>query len=745
MINKKNSKFLSYKLFCQTLSPKDLDFESTAELKSLKDFFGQERALKAIMFGIGIKKQGYNIFAMGPSGFGKRSLVKNILEQVAAKEPTPSDWCYIYNFEFPSKPIAIELPAGRGIALQQDMKKFVSAVSMHILGMFESDEYNDSIRKINTEFNRKRNKIGKKKKQKTILYKVPRLYKERHDKEIKLQKNLARITIDPLVNKLKNKYADIPIILEYLDGVKKDILAHVNEFIKNDESTNLLYFDMDIPCLINYQINLIVNNENRVGAPVLFEENPSYSNLICRIEHSTQDGVLFTNFTLIKPGSLHQANGGYLVIEARKLKKLREAWEGLKRALYNKKIMIETQDHSSFQTKTISLEPMPIPLNIKVILLGERDTYYSFNNNDSDFSELFKVTADFDEQIDRNKTNIKLYSRLIATIVRNENLKPFTAAAVASLINYSSRIVEDIKKLSMHIRFIYDLIFEADYWANVKNKKLVDGEDVIFAMNAKIFRLDRTRQLYYEDIYRKFVIIYSIGSVIGQVNALSVVRVGQFSYGHPTRVTAVVRAGKGKIIDIQREIKMAGASYSKGSLIISNFLASRYCDEELFSLSASIAFEQIYGRLDGDSASIAEVCALLSALSGVPIKQYLAVTGSMDQYGYVQSIGSVNEKIEGFFDICKLNGLNGKQGVLIPTVNVNNLMLRDEIIKAGKQNKFFIYPIQTIDNAIEILIGMAAGHKKNGKYPIHTINYLVEKKLIEFANKFRTTKVKRKK
>ncbi|HEX2549116.1 MAG TPA: AAA family ATPase, partial [Gammaproteobacteria bacterium] len=445
---------------------------------------------------------------------------------------------------------------------------------------------------------------------------------------------------------------------------------------------------------------------------------------------------LTTNFMLIKPGSLHLANGGFLVIEARKLKKFRDAWEGLKRALYNRKIMIESQDSFILSTRTISLDPMPIPLNIKIILLGERHTYYSFNNNDSDFSELFKVTADFDEHIERNKMNIQLYARLVATIVKLENLKPFNASAVAALIDYSSRIAEDIQKLSTHVRLIYDLIFESDYWANVEHKELVDAAHVLYAINAKIFRLDRTRQLYYEDIYRKFVIIYSKGVTVGQVNALSVVRVGQFSFGHPTRITATVRVGKGKIIDIQREIKMAGSSYSKGSLIISNFLSSRYCQDHLFSLFASLSFEQIYGRIDGDSASIAEVCALLSALSEIPLKQYLAVTGSMDQYGYAQSIGGVNEKIEGFFDICQLNGLNGQQGVLIPGVNVDNLMLKPEVVKAGKEKKFFIYPIENIDDAITILTGIPAGKKSKGKYQKHSVNDLVEKKLIEFSEKY---------
>jgi len=486
--------------------------------------------------------------------------------------------------------------------------------------------------------------------------------------------------------------------------------------------------------LYKYQVNLIIDNKDKTGVPVIFEGHPSYSNLIGRVEHTSSQGVLVTHFTLIRPGALHKANGGYLIIEARKLKEEQHAWEALKRTLYSKQIVVEPLEHFSDSAKTISLEPMPIPLDIKVILLGDRATFYLLSTTDPDFGELFKVAVDFDEQIDRNKKNIFLYSRLIATIVKKANLKPFSAAAVAAIIDHGTRIAEDIEKISTHIRTIDDLILESDYWASLKNKKIVDAKDVKKAIDAQIHRLDRSREIYYEDINRNFILINTSEEVIGQINCLSVVKVGKFSYGHPTRITARVRMGKGEIIDIQREIEMSGPSHNKAGLIISNYLSDRYDVNNIFSLTASISFEQIYGIIDGDSASVAELCALLSALSEIPIKQYLAVTGSVDQHGNVQVIGQVNQKIEGFFDVCKARGLNGNQGVLIPHVNIKTLMLREDVIEAAKKNKFSIFTIETVDDAISILTGVQAGKRnKEGIFSKNTVNYKVERKLQEFA------------
>jgi lon-related putative ATP-dependent protease len=739
----KKNKPLAYRLLRQSLRHQELSFQTTNELEPLDQFLGQKRALEAVQFGIGIKSDGYNLYAMGPSGIGKYSLVHAVLTAVAAKQPKPSDWCYIYNFEKPEQPIALQLPAGIGIVLQKDMKSLVQELNTMLITAFESDEYHTQLQAILDQFNAARETVCKKNKDDSRNITIPRLYKERHQKEREIKFKFARAAIAPLIKILQDKYEKYPSVVAHLTAVENDIVFNIQDILKIDENSVLL-FDTESTILIRYQINLLVNNENAEGAPVIYEENPSYSNLICRVEHAMEYGAQVTNFMLIKPGALHKANGGYLLIEARKIKKEKHAWEGLKRALYAKNIMIEPVEHFIESARPVSLQPVPIPLEIKVILLGNRNNYYALSNDDPDFSELFKVAVDFDEEIERNKTNITLYARLIATIVKREGLHPFHASAVAAIIDYSTRLAEDKRKLSTHIRSIDDLIIESDYWASAANEKIVTNRHVKQAIDAKIHRLDRARQLYYEEIYRDFILIHTNKQIVGQINCLSVVKVGKFSYGHPTRITARVRAGKGKLLDIQREVDLAGAIHSKGGLILSNFLASRYHVDFVFSLAASISFEQIYGRMDGDSASVAELCALLSALSDVPIKQSLAVTGALDQSGMALAIGAVNEKIEGFFDICQLRGLNGTHGVIIPAVNITNLMLREDIIEAARKKLFFIYSVKDIDEAIFLLTGLPAGKRnKKGKFTSESINYLVEKKLQLFAEMRKRQKIQK--
>ena len=735
-----HSKFLRKKL-----NPEELDFKTTAELETLTDFVGQERAIESVLFGIGIKSQGYNLYAMGPSGVGKRSLLRTILEKHASRQSSPSDWCYIYNFEIPEQPIALQLPPGLGSVLQKDMKSLVTELGNSILAMLESDEYNNEMQKISDIFDKikkvtsKKSKSSTKKVDKTNVKSqkssnILQLYKERHKQEKEVQKKYSLMIIEPHIQKLIDKYMDMPHVVNYLSSVQKDILEHVNEFVRRDENADLLFASLDNPALVRYQVNLIVNNESCIGQPVHFEENPSYSNLICRVEHVNQFGALVTNFTLIKSGALHRANGGFLLLEARKIRKEPHAWEGLKRALYARKILIEPVEHLSETNRSISLEPMPIPLDIKVILMGDRTTYYTLSNNDPDFNELFKVAVDFDEQVSRNKTNIKLYARLIGTISRREGLRPLLADAVAAIIDQSTRLAQDVKKISTHVRYVSDLITEADYWAGLSNKEFIDESDIKKSISAQVHRIDRTRELYFEEINRNFIVINTSTDVVGQANCLSVVQVGKFSYGHPTRITAKVRMGKGKLIDIQREIDMSGPIHNKASLIISNFLASRYNTQKPYSLIASISFEQIYGMMEGDSASVAEVCALMSAIADVPLKQYLAITGSMDQHGVVQAVGGLNDKIEGFYDICKKRGLNGKQGVIIPAINVNNLMLREDIVAATKARKFSVYLIETIDDAISLLTDLTVGKRnKQGHFPEHSINFKIESRLNEFS------------
>ena len=734
---------LNYKLLRKKLNASQLEFETTEELDSLIEFVGQERALKAMAFGIGVKSQGYNLYALGPAGVGKRSLIRILLREQARNQAVPSDWCYVHNFEFPEKPIALELPPGYGVILQHDMKVLIDELSTSILAVFEGDEYRQGMSEINDEFNSRRAKILKKNTTDIKNERVLHLYKERHAKEKALQLRFTSAVVDPLIHKIKTKFVEFSQVAAYLSAVQKDIISHINELVKSEESTNILFFSFENPLLIKYQVNLLVDNGKRKSAPVISVHNPSYSNLICRIEHTSQMGALITNFTLIRPGALHKANGGYILIEISKIKKEPQAWDALKRALYSRKIKIEPLEHFSETFRSVSLQPMTIPLDIKVILLGDQAHFYELSRDDPDFIELFKVLVEFDEQIDRDKTNIDIYARMIGTIVKKEKLLPFHRSAIAAVIDHSSRLAADAEKLSTHLRSINDLIIEANYWASLWHKTIVDDSDIKKAVEAQIYRRDQAREHYYDDIKRHFIMIQTRGKAVGQVNCLSVVNAGKFSYGHPTRLTGVVRMGKGKIIDIQREIEMAGPMLTKGGLIISHFLAGRYNPGQVFSLSASLAFEQIYGTIDGDSASVAELCVLMSALAQVPIKQSLAITGSTNQFGEVQAIGGVNEKIEGFFDICHSRGLTGKQGVLIPAVNAKNLMLRDDIVKAAKDKKFFIYPIQTVDEAVSLLTGMPSGEMgKNNSYPKDTLNYLVQKRLEEFTNNYLESKRK---
>ncbi|MHB1948182.1 MAG: Lon protease family protein [Gammaproteobacteria bacterium] len=726
----KMPKPLHHKELCQRIQGAELPFKNTNEIKSKIQFVGQERALKALSFGAGIKKIGYNIYAMGPLEIGKRALVNLVLESYAKKRPIPPDWCYIYNFSAPEKPIALKLPAGLGHEFQSDMETLIDEIGESILAVFESDEYLIELKRINHYFDKKKKKASQ-----DISTKISMFYKERHRREYILQLTLIRASIQPLINHIKTKYKKYPQVVDYLKDVQSSVLKNFIDFIKKDAETDLFTLNFENPLLTKYKVNLLVNNSHLKTAPIIYERTPNYANLICRVEHTSQHGALVTNFSLIRAGSLHKANGGFLIMEARKLNLYPEAWEALKNALYAREIIIEQFKHLENDAITpVSLEPMPIPLDTKIILLGDRNTYYDMCDDDTDFVDIFKVAVDFNDSIERSKKNISSYSKLIASIIQREKLHPFLSGAVAEVINYSSRLAEDNKKLSTYFRQLEALIIEADYWASQDHKKMVHANHVKKALNAMIFRVDRSRELYYENISRNFIIIKTSGKKIGQTNCLSVRQVGNFSYGHPTRVTARVRVGKGKLVDIQREIKLAGPMHAKAGIIIANYLASNFDQEHLFALSASLSFEQIYCWTEGDSATVGELCALLSALAEVPILQNLAITGSADQYGNVQAIGGINEKIEGFYDICQAQGLTNNQGVIIPSVNKQNLMLRDDIIDAVRDQKFHIYPIETVDEALSLLTGLPTGKRDNeNQFPKNSLYYRIEQRLKKFS------------
>jgi lon-related putative ATP-dependent protease len=777
--------------------PDQFDFETTDELHELDEIIGQARALDAVKFGIGMERQGYNIFALGPEGAGKRTILTQFFEKASANQSVPSDWVYVNNFHEQHKSRALRLPAGKGVEFRRDMEEFIEEVRTALTTAFESDEYRARMQEIETELEETQGKtleeLGKRAKEKglamirtptglvfaplregevmspeeiqslseeererlekeatdlqeelqKILLQIPRLQREVREKVKALNREVAEISVDGLMGELNEKYTDFPEILDHLNAVREDIVANIREMTDQDgerEGPSIPIPGSRIrqgsPLLRRYQVNLLVDHSQSKGAPVIYEDNPTYQNLTGRVEHIAQLGALITDFNLIKPGALHRANGGYLILEAYKVLTQPYAWEGLKRALQSEQIRVESPGQMMSLISTVSLEPEPIPLNVKVALIGDPLLYYQLNALDPDFSELFRVAADFGEVMEWNAENQKLYARLIGNLIRKDQLRPFDRCAVARVLEHSSRMVEDAERLTTQMREIANLLRESDHWAGEAGKEVVGLDEVQKAIDAQVYRSDRLKERIQENILRETILIDTEGEAVGQVNGLSVLQLGDFSFGRPSRITASVRMGGGEVVDIEREVELGGPIHSKGVLILSSFLGGRYAHEHPLSLSASIVFEQSYGEVDGDSASSAELYALLSAIANVPIKQSLAVTGSVNQRGQVQAIGGVNEKIEGFFDICKARGLSGDQGVLIPTSNVKHLMLRQDVVDAVREGKFHVYPIETIDQGIEVLTGIPAGEPdESGAYAEDSINGLVQTQLSEYAER----------
>jgi len=773
-------------------------FATTAELEDLRDVIGQARAVEAMRFGIGIEHEGYNIFAVGAAGTDKRAFVHRFFEQHAQGEGIPSDWCYVNNFEQPYRPHAIALPAGQGLAFRRDMERLVDDLRTTLTAAFESEEYQTRRQVVLEEFQDRQAQAFEELRQKAqqkgigllrtpaglvfapvregevldpedilklpeaeqqqlreevehlqdelqkILSQIPRWQRDLQQRIRELNNEIAGLAVGGLIQELNDKYAAFPNIIDHLKAVQKDVVENAREFLVPEEEEpsplkaltgSAAQGGHGSPALPNrYQVNVLVDHSASTGAPVVYEDNPTYENLVGRVEHMARMGMLVTDFSLIKPGALHRANGGYLILDARKILLQPYAWEGLKRALQSRNIRIESLGQLLGMISTISLEPEPIPLDVKVALVGERMLYYMLWQLDPEFADLFKVTVEFDEQMRRDDESLQLYAQLIGSIARQEGLRPLDRSAVARVIEQSARMVGDAEKLSTQVRSIADLLCEANYWAGNAGNGVITANDVQRAIDAQIYRSDRLRERVHEGILRDIVLIDTQGEKVGQVNGLSVVQLGSFAFGHPARITAQVRLGKGDVLDIEREVELGGPIHSKGVLILTGFLGGRYAGERPLSLSASLVFEQSYGGVEGDSASAAELFALLSAIARVPLKQSLAVTGSVNQHGQVQAIGGVNQKIEGFFDICQARGLTGEQGVIIPTSNVQHLMLRQDVIAAVAAEQFHIYPIETIDQGITILTGMPAGERNaQGQYPEGSFNERVEKRLIELA------------
>jgi lon-related putative ATP-dependent protease len=785
----------------RTFDPADLPFETTQELPENEMIVGQDRAVDAIQFSIGIQHQGYNLFVLGPNGVGRQTTVKRFLEPRAAAEPKPDDWCYVYNFGRPYNPSALRLPAGRAVVFRDDMKKLVEELTSVIPGSFTSEEYQLQKQAIEEEFRGRHtealDKLREEAKERKIaliqtpggfafaplseggevispddfmrlstddqkqvenevlrlqealqkiMQQMPNLQREMQSRIRQLNQEVAEFAVTPLIAEVRTKYEDLPNILTYLDEVKSDIVENFEAFVEDDEADGRRLIGAALGIASSnhravssrYDVNVIADNDQAEGAPVEFLEQPRYQNLIGRIEHIAQMGALVTDFTLIKAGALHKANGGYLVIEALKLLTEPFAWEALKQALRKQEIKIESMGQVYSLVSTVSLDPEPIPLDVKVVLIGERLLYYLLSNHDPEFSELFKVSADFENEMTRDGPNALAYAGLIAGFARKEGLRPFDRTAVARVIEHGSRLVGDSEKLSTHMRSVNDLLTEADYWAGQTGRDVVIGADVQHALDMQIYRAGRVQERIRESIIRDQIFIDTQGAITGQVNGLSVYSLGGHSFGRPSRITARVRMGKGEVVDIERQVEMGGPIHSKGVMILAAFLGARYAAERPLSLSATLVFEQSYGGIEGDSASSAELFALLSALAEAPVRQGLAVTGSVNQRGQIQAIGGVNEKIEGFFDVCQARGLTGDQGVLIPAANIPNLMLRHDVVEAARSGQFQVIPIRTIDEGIALLTGIPAGElDETGDYPPDSINGRVVARLVAFAEKQR--------
>jgi len=787
---------------CRRCDPASLPFATTDELEDLPQVLGQGRAVSAIEFGVGIGHEGYNLFAMGPEGIGRHTIVRRYLERQTPRRDTPADWCYVFNFETPHRPRALELPAGQAAGFRQDMAQLVEDLRSGIPAAFESDEYRARQHEIEGEFNERQEQaistIGEHAREQGIalvrtpagfgfaprggdgvmkpeefqklpepeqkrlgdaigvlqeeleraLHEVPKWRREAQRKLRDLNRQVTHTAVDGLIEELRAKYAVLPAVKAYLAGVQEDVLDHAEVFRqpKDGEQPTLFGLPMPLPetgesFLRRYRVNVLIEHGGADGAPIVYEDHPTHDNLVGRIEHIAQMGALVTDFTLIKAGSLHRANGGYLILDALKVLSHPLAWEALKRALHSREIRTESLGQALSLVSTSSLEPEPIPLDVKVVLVGQRLLYFLMHAYDPEFGELFKVAVDFEEDMPRADGSDLLYARMIATLARHNRLRPLDRGAVARMIEHGARDAGDAGKLSLQMRDVSDLLKESSYCAEQAGSGVVRAEDVQRAIDARVSRADRVRDRLQEAILRGTLLIDTEGARAGQVNGLAVTQLGGFTFGIPHRITARVRLGSGKVVDIERESELGGPIHSKGVLILSGFLAGRYAPNRPLSLAASLVFEQSYGGVEGDSASSAELYALLSALADAPLNQSLAVTGSVNQHGEVQAIGGVNEKIEGFFDICQARGLTGGQGVLIPASNVKHLMLRHDVVAAVAAGRFHVYPIATVDDGIEILTGMTAGSRDaTGQFPAGTVNHRVERRLTGFADRARAAR-----
>ena len=766
-----------------------LDFETTALLPEPGIPLGQARAMDALRLGAGIVSPAHHIYAMGEPGTGKHALLRQALEQEARTKPRPHDWCYVTRFDDPRRPRVLQLEAGRAAALKNDMRALMEELGAALPAAFESDTYRNRRKEIDHEIQNRaeqalatlqseaeKHQLGivatpggfaitpihddrpldeeafkslpaeqREAAQREMpklmemlrlhFEQLPQWQRERRQKIRELDRHVINLAIRGAIGALQTKYHDHPEVFAYLKDVESDLEEHPHLF-QTEQHAGASESISELHERARYEVNVLVDNTATQGAPIIYESSPSYQNLVGRVDNIAHEGALSTNLTMIRSGALHRANGGYLMLDATRLLMHPYAWEALKRSLQTHEIRIESLGQMLSLISTVTLEPDPVPLDAKVCLVGPRLLYYLLCRYDEDFAALFTVVADFSECIDRTADTLALYARLLGSLARSASLQPLDRSAAACAIEHAARVTGDAQRLSAQVVPITDLLREADHYARIAGHQTITREDVKTAIDAQIGRQDRLRDEMLKQMQRHTIVIQTDGSATAQINGLSLIDLGSFAFGQPARITATVHLGEGEVVDIAREVKLGGAIHSKGVLTLASYIGSHYAPESPLSLRASLVFEQTYGVVEGDSASLAETCALLSALSDTPVQQSTAVTGSIDQHGHVQAVGGINEKIEGFFDLCRQQGLTGRQGVLIPVDNVQHLMLREDVVSAVAEGRFHVYPVRIVDEAITVLSGILAGERQSdGRFPDGTINSRAEHRLLRFAHR----------
>ena len=790
-MRKKNE--LNYQDLKYTCNADMLNFNTTAELEPIQSGIGQDRGIKALEFGIQVDVKGYNIYIEGPSGVGKTMYTKNYLNKISSKKKVPSDWCYIYNFDNPNEPIAVSLPAGQGKEFKDAMDGFIKEIKKDIKKTFNADDFEKEKALIKQEFEEKRTNLLNKlnedalkynfhvKSSQNGIYMMPivngKIVEEEEfeklddetkqdyenkstivqeqimnvigqikeierasDKRIsEWQSNIALLTVNVHINYLKSKYKRNKKINKFLNDVKTDVLKNVSYFLEEDKNEHQPQMPMN-PAMkktdpsLNYRVNLFIDNSHREGAPVIMDSNYSYNNIFGFLEYENYYGSLKTDHTMLKPGLLHQANGGYIIFQAKDLLANPACYEALKKALRVKEISIENANEQRASMVMISLKPEPIPLSLKVILIGNSSIYQTLLSMDSDFRKLFKIKVEFEDDAPITKENLNKLACIVHGFCEHSELPHLDKQAMARLIEYASKLAGSHSKISTRFDDLIQIVGEAATWAKISKSKVITKDFINKALEEQINRVKKYDTKYMEMIQNHSLLIDTSGFEVGTLNGLTIMTIGDYTFGKPAKITVNTYTGKNGVVNIEREVEISGPSHSKGVLILTGYLGEMFAQDIPLCLTASICFEQLYNGVDGDSASSTELYGLLSSLSGIPINQAIAVTGSVNQKGQIQPIGGVNEKIEGYFQICKMRGLTGEHGVMIPIQNVDNLQLSDEIIEAVKNKLFHIYSVSTIEEGIEVLTGVPAGKKDStGHFPAGTVNYLVYEKLKKYA------------